>query len=347
MLRLTEVRSRHSAAAGCDALYEVAHERIGVVGFIALHELANGPGVGGIRRLPYPSERAAVQDAVLLAEQMTLKTALAGLPAGGAKAVVIDRPGLDLAVAYGAIGDAIEALDGQYFCGADLGTSEAELAYVRQRTTHVNLAANEPADSTAAGVLYAIDAALRHCGIAAAGTRAMVQGVGSIGSRIAAGLVARGAVVAISDILPDRIAALHAQLPGVAVVPPAEDLLTDAVLLSPCAVGQVVTAARVPQLRCKLIVGAANNQLDAPCLGEHLAEAGILYVPDFAVNAGAVIEGVMTRMAAPGEDVRPRIDAAIAAIGERTGSILAEASESGWTPLEVALSRVDRPRPVC
>lgn len=347
MLRLTEVRSRHSAAAGCDALYEVADERIGVVGFIALHDLGNGPGVGGIRRLPYPSVRAAVQDAVLLAEQMTLKTALAGLPAGGAKAVVIDRPGLDLAIAYTVLGDAIEALDGQYFCGADLGTSEDELAYVRRRTAHVNLAENAPAHSTADGVLYAIDAALQHRGVAAQGMRALVQGVGSIGSHIAAGLVARGAVVAISDIKPDRIAALRERFPAVAVVSPAEDVLSDMVLLSPCAVGQVVTAERVAMLRCKIICGAANNQLDAPCLSEKLAEAGILYVPDFAVNAGAVIEGVMTRMAAPDVDVRPRIAAAIAEIGERVSSILTEAAESGWTPLEVALSRVERPRPVC
>jgi len=347
MLKMTEVRSRYSAAAGCDALYEVADTELGRVGFIALHDLANGPGVGGIRRLAYPSPRAAVADAVLLAEQMTMKTALAKLPVGGAKAVIIDRPGLDPAVAYSTLGDAVAALDGQYFCGPDVGTTEADLAHVRERTEHVNLIENAPASSTATGVLRAIDAALAHLGIEASGMTAVVQGVGSIGALVAEALASQGATVRASDIRPERVAALLARAPSVVELSPAEDLVTPAVLLAPCAVGQVFTAERIAALQCRVICGAANNQLVAPCLSEQLAEAGILYVPDFAVNAGAVIEGVMARLAAPGEDVRPKIAAAIDAIGERVASILAEADESGWTPLEVALARVDRPRPVC
>lgn len=347
MLRLSEVRSRYSAAAGCDALYEVADTELGLIGFIALHDLSDGPGVGGIRRLPYATARAAVEDAVLLAEQMTLKTALAKLHVGGAKAVVIDRPGLDVAAAYTVLGDAVAALDGQYFCGPDVGTTEEDLAHVRARTDHVNLIENAPASSTAAGVLRAIDAALGHLGLPIAGLPAVVQGVGSIGRLVAEGLAASGALVRASDIRPERVAALVQRVPGIVSVSPTEDLRTPTTLLSPCAVGQVFSKETIPKLACRLICGAANNQLVAPCLSEDLAEAGILYVPDFVVNAGAVIEGVMTRIAAPGEDVRPQVAAAIDAIGTRVASILAEAEESGWTPLEVALARLDVPRPLC
>lgn len=347
MLRLSEVRSRYSAAAGCDALYEVADTELGRIGFIALHDLGNGPGVGGIRRLPYPTARAAVEDAVRLAEQMTLKTALAELPVGGAKAVILDRPELDVAAAYTALGDAIAALDGQYFCGPDVGTSDDDLAHVRARTEHVNLVENAPARATAAGVLRAIDAALGHLELPLAELGVLVQGVGSIGSLVAEDLATEGAVVTVSDIRPERVEALRRRVPSIGRVAPAEDLVTATTLLSPCAVGQVFTKARIPKLACRVICGAANNQLDAPCLSESLAEAGILYVPDFVVNAGAVIEGVMTRIAGPGEDVRPKVEAAIDAIGERVASILDEAEESGWTPLEIALARLDRPRPLC
>ena len=264
-MTLTEVRSRYSAAAGCDALYEVSDPRLGLVGFIALHDLASGPGVGGIRRWAYASAREAVADAVRLAEQMTLKTALAGLPAGGAKAVLLDRPGLDVAAAYGALGEAIEALGGQYFSGADLGTGEEELRFVRAHTGHVNFIDNDQAGATATGVLAAVDAALAHLGQSAAGQAALVQGLGAVGGLVARGWAERGGALWASEPRPERLASLRAAHPG-ARTWPVGDVGADVALLAPCASGAVVSAENVASLRCRVICGSANVQLETPCL---------------------------------------------------------------------------------
>jgi len=344
-VKLREVSTHYADAAGCDALFEVSEDALGVVGFIALHDLSAGPAFGGIRRREYPSLRAAVLDAVTLAEQMTLKTALAGLPVGGGKGAVLDRPGLDLEVAYAAMGEAVERLGGDYFAGPDTGTGPDEMASLRRATGFVNHVENVPGESTARGVVLAAEAALRHLGIAPAGAVAAVQGLGAVGHGVAAGLGALGIGLLVSDLDPDKARERAASLPGARVVTASALVTSPAVLLAPCALGPVVTRAALPHLAARIICGAANQQLEDTCLALELDEAGILYVPDFAANAGAVIEGVIRHLDGDGPGTRALIDAAIAAIGPRVASILEEASSSDCTPLEVALSRVGRPAP--
>lgn len=349
MVMLREISSHYPAAAGCDALYEVSAPGIGLIGVIALHDLSAGPGVGGVRRRRYPSLGAAVVEATALAEQMTLKTALADLPVGGASAALVDREGLDLAAAYEALGRAIEALDGAFHCGADAGTGATELGWIARGTHRVNIpAGHSQASSTAAGVAAAADAALRHLGHdPGAGFSALVQGVGATGSEVALELAAHGARLILTDLERQRAQALLGQIGGATLVDPglALDQVVD--VFAPCAVGTPLTAADVGRLYARVVCGAANQQLAEPCVALELDAAGILYVPDFAANAGAVIEGVVSWLHASDPDVADRVTAAIAAIGPRVAAILDDALAHDCTPLEAALDRIGRPSPSC
>ncbi|MFO0748697.1 MAG: class I SAM-dependent methyltransferase [Myxococcota bacterium] len=275
-----------------------------------------------------------------------LKTAFAGLPAGGAKGVVLDpADARDTAPMYLALGRAIEALDGAFFAGPDVGTSEIELVTLRQATRFVVGPEAHPSQATAHGVIAGCKAALEHLGLLGpdgltAKVRAAVIGVGSVGSEVARRLAALGVDLVVSDIDEAKVARVAAELG--ATVAGAHDF-PEADLLVPCALGPVVTADNVGGFRYRVICGAANHQLDTTTLAHDLAAQDVLYVPDFTVNAGAVIEGVIRRTAAPGEDVGPAIDAALAQIGPRVSRMLALAVEADVSPLEAALMMIDEP----
>ncbi|MCA9517317.1 MAG: hypothetical protein KC635_20395 [Myxococcales bacterium] len=346
---LREVSSHYPAAAGCDALYEVSAPGLGIIAVIALHDLSAGPGVGGVRRRRYPSLGAAVVEAAALAEQMTLKTSLADLPVGGAMATLVDRDGLDLAAAYELLGRAVEQLGGAFLCGADAGTGATELDWLRRGTTHVNRVSQGQATSTAAGVIAACEAALHHLGAdPGAGFRALVQGIGATGREIALGLARKGARLALADVDPERPRGLAAELEGAEIVAPEDALAQDVAIFAPCAVGAPIAVADIERMRMKIVCGAANQQLREPCVALELDAAGILYVPDFAANAGAVIEGVVSWLGEkePG-GTAARVADAVGAIGPRVAEILADAAANDCTPLEAALDRIGRPGPDC
>lgn len=345
MVQLTDVTQRYAEAAGCDALYEVREPSVGLHGFIAMHDLSRGPGYGGIRRRRFASASAAVREVVGLAEGMTLKTAFAGLPAGGAKGVLLDPPGpCELGPLYFALGRAIEELGGTFFAGPDVGTSEVELATLRQATRWVSQADAVPWRSTAKGVVAGCRAALEHLGLLSASgltapVRAAIIGVGSVGAEVARRLAALGIQLTVSDIDEAKVRAvadaLGATVAGAHELPPAD-------LLVPCALGPVVTGDNLGQLRYRVICGAANHQLERSTLAPELAAQEVLYVPDFTVNAGGVIGGVLARIAAPGEDVEASVEAALDAIGPRVRAMLALAVEAEVTPLEAALMMIDQ-----
>ncbi|MCC6623853.1 MAG: Glu/Leu/Phe/Val dehydrogenase [Deltaproteobacteria bacterium] len=346
MVQLTEVTERFAEAAGCDTLYLVTDEASGLHAYIALHTLERGPGYGGVRRRVFPDVHAAVHEVVGLAEQMTLKTAFAGLPAGGAKGVILDRPdghtAEDTRARYRAFGTAIEMLGGTFFAGPDVGTSENELAVLRETTCYVSTVEAHPSRSTAIGVVAGCRAAMAHLALDPATMSAAVVGVGSVGSEVARRLAALGMRLVISDIVPARVEAVAAEL-GAAIAAP--DAVPDADLLVPCALGNIVTAANLGALRARVICGAANHQLETTTLAHDLEAMDILYVPDFAANAGAVIEGVLRRTAPAGADVEALVAAALDAIGERTSRMLALAEEADITPLEAALMMIDEGQP--
>ena len=330
---IRSVKHEYSAASDWHDLLKVSDSDVGLTAFIAIHSTRNGPGFGGIRRMNYASEDAAVSDALRLSHHMTLKTAIAGLPCGGAKAVICARKNAEAAALYCAFGRAVEALNGQYYCGPDVGTGESEMAWVRQETSFANLPDNNPSESTAAGVLAGIRALINYTGESKPST--LVQGVGRVGQIVANEAAHFSSRVSISDINPNAVTDVASAI-DVDVVPPEEVTQQRCILFSPCAVGPVVTDANVDQLSFQWICGSANNQLERPELAMALHNRGILYVPDIVVNAGAVIEGALSILE-PGSAMRGKVADAINGIEKRVASLLAQSEQSNDSLLRLAL----------
>ena len=263
---------------------------------IVLHSLARGPGFGGVRRVAYASEAAGLADAKRLAEAMSLKCAMARLPAGGAKTVIFDNPRLRedpqlRAAAYEAVGRVIERLGGDYVCGPDVGTGVAELDALRRGTRWVNLPTNDASRSTAQGVL----AGLRGLSRVVFGDERLesrtyvIQGLGGVGSALARALVAAGASVAGYD--PSASARARAAELGVELLEAEALLRTPCDVFMPCALGHTLTVEVCERGPWRAVCGAANNQLAEVAAAEVLRRRGIAWAPDFVVNAGAVLEG--------------------------------------------------------
>ncbi len=330
---IRSVKDEYPDASNWQDLLEVTDAGVGLTAFIAIHNTKNGPGFGGIRRMPYASKASAVSDALRLSHHMTLKTAIAGLPCGGAKSVICAAPGTNPEAIYNAFGKAAKSLDGQYYCGPDVGTGETEMGWIRKQTTFANPPNNSPSKSTAAGVLAGIRALIAHIDSPKPST--LVQGVGRVGRIVAEGAIKFSTKVSVSDTNPVAVADITETLNVTAV--PAELLLNQpCTLFSPCAVGPVVTDSNVTDLPFQWICGSANNQLERPELATVLHQKGILYVPDIVVNAGAVIEGALSILE-PGPDLRKNVSAAINAIEQRVTLLLEESKRKNESLLDLAL----------
>jgi glutamate dehydrogenase/leucine dehydrogenase len=336
--------SRKGPGAAYERLVVIERPSVGLRAIIAVGSTRRGPAFGGIRRQRYASEAEALDDALALAEAMSHKCALAGLPAGGAKTVVL-RPAPqaepDWDPAYEALGAEISALHGTYVCGPDLGTGEAELAAVRRTCVFVNPADNDAGGSTAAGVHAGLRAVWRVLALGSTRPRTVaIQGLGAVGGALAAALTREGVSVIGADLDPTacRVAAAL----GVRIVA-AEALLGQVCdVLVPCAGGHVLDAVAIEGLRCRAVCGSANNQLATAADAWRLHARGIVHAPDVVVSAGAVIEGVLTVQQGRDAGVRARVREAIAAIEGTLGSVLDEAAAQGRPPTEVAWTRARR-----
>jgi leucine dehydrogenase len=272
-------------------------EQSGLDGVIAIHSTVLGPGAGGCRLWSYPSLAAAATDAARLAEGMSYKNALAGLPLGGAKAVLRKPAGpFDRAALFRAFGRAVEGLGGRYVTAEDVGTSTADMEQVASRTRHVaglpqrdGRPGGDPSPWTARGVFIAMKLAAEYrLGKPLSECTVAVQGAGNVGSALTRLLHEAGARLIVADVNPANLAGLAA-LKGVRLVAPEAILAAPADILAPCALGGALTAASIGQLRAKVVCGAANNQLGSSEDGSLLAQRGVLYAPDYVVNAGGII----------------------------------------------------------
>jgi len=274
----------------------LCHDRpTGMRAIIAVHDTTLGPALGGTRFRPYADEDEALVDVLRLSRGMTYKNAAAGLDLGGGKAVLLGDPRTDrtpqLLEAYGR---AVHRLGGAYLTAEDVGTTQADMDVLKRVTPYVTGASGgsgDPSPATAWGVFHAVQAALAFLGHDPGrleGRSVVVVGVGKVGSALVGHLVEAGAEVTVSDIDPVRVTDLAVRF-GVAIVGPelAHRLPCD--VLSPCALGAGLNARTIPELACRAVVGAANNQLADPEDALRLAAAGVLYAPDFVVNAGGVI----------------------------------------------------------
>jgi len=310
----------------------------GLRAVIAIHDTTLGPGLGGVRFARYPSPEAAAREARRPAEAMTWKNALAGLPYGGAKSVIIDDgPAPDRAALMAAFGRFVATLDGAYVPGVDMGTTTADLAVMASAVATVSCATEDPSPWTAAGVLAAIEAAARHVFDYGdlAGRRVLVQGAGQVGACLVRSLAGRGARVTVADTDAGRAVEL-ARETGALCVPADRGLDTACEIFAPCARARVLDERTARDLKARIVVGAANDQLADEGVARLLADRHITYVPDFLANAGGVIQ---IHALAQGWD-GPRLAAAVEAIGDRVSRVLAEGRTG--TPLSAAHERARR-----
>ncbi|MEW9900524.1 Glu/Leu/Phe/Val dehydrogenase dimerization domain-containing protein [Chitinivorax sp. PXF-14] len=273
-----------------------AHDaKTGLKAIIAVHNTALGPAMGGCRMWPYASEADALTDVLRLSRGMTYKNAMAGLPIGGGKSVVIGSSRTDKSPELmQALGEAIERLGGRYITAEDVGTSPADMRAVSTSTRHVlgtSAETGDPSPFTALGCFVGARAAIRH-GLGRDsfdGLRVALQGLGHVGWHYAKHLHEAGAKLVVTDIDEAAMERARREL-GAEVVAPEAIYDVEADIYAPCALGATVNAETLTRLKCKIIAGAANNQLARPEIGELLRDKGMLYAPDFVINAGGIIK---------------------------------------------------------
>ncbi|HYK85244.1 MAG TPA: Glu/Leu/Phe/Val dehydrogenase dimerization domain-containing protein [Ktedonobacteraceae bacterium] len=306
---------------------------LGLKAIIVIHDTTLGPAAGGIRMWPYETEADAIKDAVRLARGMTYKCAAIGLPNGGGKCVIIGDPRRDKTEGLlRALARFINRLGGLFITGIDVGTTVSDMEIMRTESPYIVTipeAMGGPGDTapaTAFGVFQGIRACLRevYSSPLLQGRSVAVQGVGAVGKDLVRQLVEAGADVTIADVDQEKVSAIAAQY-HVTVVPPGEITGLDVDVFSPCALGAILNDATLPQLRCKIVCGSANNQLAEERHGDLLSQQGILYAPDYIVSAGGVICGLDSL--SPGGFNRQRALEKVSRIYRTMGNVITIAKE--------------------
>jgi leucine dehydrogenase len=309
---------------------------------VAIHDTTLGPGLGGIRMRAYASESEALTDVLRLSEAMTLKASLAGLEFGGGKSVILDSPKVvDRPAVFRSMGQFIDSLGGRYIPTEDLGTYTADIEHLRETSRFgVGVAESlggggDPSPMTAWGVVCgmraAIDATRLPPGLR--GKRVVVQGVGKVGMALVRYLLEGGAQVRVSDVDTGRLD--EARRIGAQVVANETVHREPCDILSPCATGGLLSEHTIPELGCRIVAGGANNQLATQADDDRVQDRGILYSPDFAINAGGLIN-VADELGRGGYDY-PRALATTERIEPTLRGIFAESARSGTPPGVVAL----------
>jgi len=319
--------------ARVERAYVVRDAPTGLRAVIVIDDLTLGPAAGGVRTRAYADLGAALADAGALARAMTIKCALAGLDAGGGKAVVLDHPGLDRARAFAILGERIEELGGLFRTAGDLGTTPADLAAMASRCQYVHRGERGLAAAVARGLAGCVAAAAKVRDAELAGLRVAVQGAGAIGTAVAYELAARGAHVTIADVAGDRAAAVAARVRGQVAAPDAI-LDADVDVLAPCAIGGVIDEAVAGRIKAWAVCGAANNVFASPAAARALHDRGVLVVPDVLASAGAVIDGIGASVMGLA-DRGPLIDG----LAATATALLDEAAATGRTTSELAIER--------
>lgn len=280
----------------------VSDDKSGLKAIIAVHNSNLGPALGGCRMWPYASEEEAIRDVLRLSRGMTYKSAMANLKLGGGKSVIIGNPRTQKTPELlAAFARALEQLNGRYIAAEDSGTSVADMKYMTQFTRHVagihdkpsdqGTRSGDPSPATAYGTFIGIRAAVKERlgRDSLEGLRVAVQGVGNVGFDLARQLKAAGAQLWVTDIHREPLLQAGKEL-GATVVAPEEVFGLDVDVFAPCALGAILNDSTIPQLKAKVVAGAANNQLAEARHGAELMKRGILYAPDYVINAGGIID---------------------------------------------------------
>ena len=311
----------------------------------AIHDLTLGPALGGVRRWAYPNDNAALADVVRLARGMTFKNALADLPFGGGKSVIIapgagsEKAGPPASPVTEAqlqqFGRWLEELGGEYVVAEDVGMRVADLACMAAETNFVTGIGRggrggNPGPRTAQGVFIGMQVVAERLGFAGlAGIRVAVQGLGNVGMALCDLLHRAGAILVVADIDAAKVAHARARF-GAATLPVGELLAADVDIIAPCALGGAITPQLAATMTARGIAGSANNQLAHAAVGKLLRNRGILYAPDYVINAGGVISAGLEYLGGDGFESKVR------EIGPRLVRIFDEAQASGSTEADVA-----------
>lgn len=268
----------------------------GLKAIIGIHSTVLGPSLGGCRMWNYSDEGEALRDVLRLSRGMTYKAAVAGLNLGGGKAVILgDSRTQKTPELLKAFGRFVESLSGRYITAEDVGMKVHDIDVIRTKTRFAVGGSNEggsgdPSIMTAFGTFQGMKAALKFAGLGEElnGVRVAIQGVGNVGYHLCSYLSAAGAKLIVTDIYPNQIEKVVQEF-GAVQVAPDQIYGVDCEIFAPCALGAVVNSRTIPQLKCKIVAGSANNQLETEADGYSLFKSGIVYAPDFAINAGGLI----------------------------------------------------------
>jgi leucine dehydrogenase len=333
---------------GHEIVHFVTDRDSGLCAVIAVHSTFLGPAAGGVRFWHYDEPGDAVRDALRLSRGMSFKNAMAGLPLGGGKAVILaDSKKTKTPEMLAAYGRAVEGLGGRYVTAEDVGMSVADMVALSGQTSHVaglpvaqGSVGGDPGPHTSYGVFLGVKAAVRRAlgKDSLAGIHLAIQGAGSVASGLARRAAAEGARISLTDIDRGRAEALAAEVGGEVVEP--ESIMTlEADVLSPNALGAILSADSITALNVPVVAGGANNQLATPEDGQRIHQRGILYAPDYVINAGGIIN-VSTEYLKDGDEetVKGRIEQ----IPVRLDQIWSESSATGRNPAEVADAMAQR-----
>jgi leucine dehydrogenase len=331
-----------------EAIHFITNDECGLRAIIAVHSTHLGPAAGGCRFWHYAKDEEALVDALRLSRGMSYKNAMAGLPLGGGKSVILaDADRTKTADMLHAFGKAVNELGGKYVTAEDVGVNVSDMIEVRRTTQFVAGLPNsggdvggDPGPHTSLGIFLGLKAAVKRAlgKDSVNGLHIALQGAGSVATGVALHAAAEGAKLSIADVDEARARKL-ASAAGGTVVSPDQILALEADVLSPCALGAILNEQSIADLKVPVIAGAANNQLATPEDGERLHNRGILYAPDYVINAGGIIN-VCTEYLGDGDAslVRERIEA----IPVRLEQIWAESEESGRDPAAVADAMAQR-----
>jgi len=331
----------HPEYEGHEEVAFFADAATGLRAIVAVHSTVAGPSGGGLRFYPYVNDADAVTDVLRLSKAMTWKMALAGLPFGGGKSVIVGEPARDKTEALlEAYGRAVDTLGGRYICGEDVGTTPDDMAVIHRATEHVGGRPDTTGDTsptTGYGLAVAAEAAVRRAlGRELDGATVAIQGAGNVGKWMAKYLAEKGAKLVVADLRQDAARALAEQHGGT-VVAPGAILAAEADVLAPCAMGGVLDDASIPRIKAKVVCGGANNQLAEPRHARALHERGILFVPDYVANAGGAIGATAHFLGRSKDEVQERLDA----IAETVARVIDLAERDG-VPAEEAAQALAR-----
>lgn len=314
----------------------------GLTAIIAIHSTHLGPAGGGTRFWHYADREASITDALRLSRGMSYKNAMAGLAMGGGKAVILsDAKGTKTPAMIAAFARAVDDLGGRYVTAQDVGMSADDMIAISGGTRFVSGlppksggAGGDPGPSTATGVFLGIQAAVKRAlgRDDMSGVHLAIQGVGSVGGGLARRAAAAGAKLTLADKNGDHARALAAEL-GADVVATEEIMRIKADVFSPCALGAILTEQSIAALDVPIVAGGANNQLATPEDGDRLQARGILYAPDYVINAGGIINVAMEYL---GNGDRAAVEASIAAIPDRLNMVWDGSVATGNNPAQVA-----------